>query len=138
MKAISIRQPWASLIVGFPGQPGPKDVENRRRWHYRHTGLVLIHASKTFDRDAYRALFLPGRCQDWPGTPRMQRYELPTGAVIGLANLVEVARDHPSPWADPYSFHLVLDQRRAFARPVPCKGRLGLFNVPRELVSDQL
>ncbi len=47
MKAISIRQPWASLIVGIPGVPGPKNIENRDwRWPPSYRGPLLIHASQ--------------------------------------------------------------------------------------------
>jgi hypothetical protein len=43
MKIISIRQPWASLIVS-----GLKDVENGT-WPTRYRGPVLIHASQRAD-----------------------------------------------------------------------------------------
>ncbi|WP_245839042.1 ASCH domain-containing protein [Yersinia kristensenii] len=39
MKALSIRQPWAWLIVN-----GYKDIENRT-WNTKCRGPVLIHAS---------------------------------------------------------------------------------------------
>ena len=46
--AISIRQPWASLII--EGSSGIyKDVENRT-WTTRIRGLIAIHAAKTFDQ----------------------------------------------------------------------------------------
>ena len=38
MKALSIRQPWAELIVA-----GLKDIENRT-WRTDYRGPVLIHA----------------------------------------------------------------------------------------------
>ena len=38
MKALSVRQPWAELIVA-----GLKDVENRT-WRTDYRGPVLIHA----------------------------------------------------------------------------------------------
>jgi ASCH domain len=43
MKIISIRQPWAGLIVS-----GLKDVENRT-WPTRYRGPILIHASQRPD-----------------------------------------------------------------------------------------
>jgi predicted transcriptional regulator len=45
MKAISIRQPWAQLVV-----EGVKDIENRN-WFTMHRGRLYIHASKTFEKD---------------------------------------------------------------------------------------
>lgn len=42
MKTISVRQPYATLIVA-----GVKDVENRS-WNTEYRGRVLIHASKNY------------------------------------------------------------------------------------------
>lgn len=46
MKAISIRQPYAYLIVN-----GKKDIENRN-WKTKQRGRVLIHASQKIDDEA--------------------------------------------------------------------------------------
>ena len=43
MKAITIKQPWASLIVH-----GIKDIENRS-WSTKFRGRVLIHAAGVVD-----------------------------------------------------------------------------------------
>src|SRR5690349_14501124 len=43
MKALSIRQPWAWLIVN-----GHKPVENRS-WPTKYTGKLLIHAGQRFE-----------------------------------------------------------------------------------------
>lgn len=62
MKALTIRQPWASEVIA-----GTKDIEYRsRRTHYR--GPILIHAAKV-------------RCPDAP--------ELPLGVILGRAELVD-------------------------------------------------
>lgn len=47
MKALSIRQPWAWLIVN-----GYKSIENRT-WNTRIRGTILIHAGKGFDKEGY-------------------------------------------------------------------------------------
>ncbi|NBF09766.1 ASCH domain-containing protein [Pseudomonas sp. Fl4BN1] len=47
MKALSIRQPWAWLIIH-----GGKDVENRS-WHTKYRGRFLVHASKGMTRGEY-------------------------------------------------------------------------------------
>src|SRR5580765_3071606 len=44
MKALSIRQPWAWLIVN-----GHKPVENRS-WPTKYTGKLLIHAGQRFEQ----------------------------------------------------------------------------------------
>jgi hypothetical protein len=40
MKALSLRQPWAHMVVH-----GPKHIENRR-WNTSFRGEFLIHAAK--------------------------------------------------------------------------------------------
>jgi hypothetical protein len=45
MKVLSIRQPWAFLIVN-----GHKNIENRD-WLTAYRGPVLIHAGKQWDED---------------------------------------------------------------------------------------
>jgi hypothetical protein len=47
MKALSIRQPWAWLIV-----KGYKDIENRT-WATKLRGRVFVHASKGMTRAEY-------------------------------------------------------------------------------------
>ncbi len=46
--ALSIRQPWAWLIIN-----GYKDIENRS-WPTNYRGTFFIHASKTFDNTGYK------------------------------------------------------------------------------------
>ena len=57
--ALSIRQPWASLIVlpetayvPLDQQITPKDIENRT-WETRVRGPILIHAAKSMTWDEY-------------------------------------------------------------------------------------
>ena len=45
MKVLSIREPWASLIVG-----GYKNYEFRS-WKTNYRGKILIHASKNIEKD---------------------------------------------------------------------------------------
>lgn len=52
MRAISIRQPWAWLLVHADEYPDPKRVENRT-WATNVRGTVLIHLGRRFDRRGY-------------------------------------------------------------------------------------
>ena len=55
MKALTIKEPWASLIIN-----GYKDFEFRS-WKTNYRGKVLIHAGKSFDevnRDRFKDLNL--------------------------------------------------------------------------------
>lgn len=114
MKALTIRQPWASLIAA-----GVKPVENRG-WTTGYRGALLIHAGKGVDRD--------------PGALALQALDdlgldlaaLLAGGIIARARLVDIVRDSPSEWADPGAFHWLL----AGVEPVefePCRGALGLW-----------
>ena len=44
MKALTIKQPWAYLIIH-----GGKDIENRT-WRTKYRGRILIHAAKADDK----------------------------------------------------------------------------------------
>jgi hypothetical protein len=113
--ALSIRQPWAWLIVN-----GYKDVENRN-WRTNFRGEFLIHAGKRFDHDGYR--WIQERFDI--AMPSPAQFEL--GGIVGLAELVDCVTRHDSPWfTGPYGF--VLQN----ARPLPfvaVRGRLRFFKV---------
>lgn len=98
MKAISIKQPWASLIAH-----GIKDIENRT-WACpkKYIGQrVLIHASvkgSNFWDSPVTGLvdnFLRNISKsgtDWS--------KYPFGAIIGSVEIVDCVINHPSIWAE--------------------------------------
>ena len=45
MKVLSVKQPWASLLLEYG-----KDAENRS-WTTEYRGPLIIHASQSSDRD---------------------------------------------------------------------------------------
>lgn len=71
--AISVKQPWAALIVA-----GRKTVEIRR-WATRVRGPVLIHAAKV-DDDRPEAW-------QWVDSPAVADLCQMTGGLLGIANL---------------------------------------------------
>ena len=112
MKALSIRQPWAWLIVH-----GGKDIENRT-WKTKFRGPVLIHASKTIDREAYDRL-----ADEGIALPPMD--ELQLGGIIGQAEITDCVADSDSPWfSGPFGMQLANTKPRPFA---PCRGKLFFF-----------
>lgn len=120
MKALSINQPWAWLIVN-----GYKSIENRD-WDTKYRGEFLIHAGKKIDRDAYD--FLLGRNIQVPSPD-----ELPTGGIVGKSNIINTVhiRDHhlladkDKPWFfGDYGF--ILDGSEP-CELITCKGALGFF-----------
>ncbi|HEX4214728.1 MAG TPA: ASCH domain-containing protein [Candidatus Dormibacteraeota bacterium] len=115
MRALTIRQPWASLIVA-----GIKDVENRS-WRTNHRGPLLIHAGTGRDP-----------VDGWRVHEVARLVEIPRGALIGMVDVVGCVRDSPSRWARPAQWHWELARPWPLPRPVPLRGRLGLFEVDVE------
>lgn len=120
--ALTIKQPWASLIIG-----GGKDIENRS-WPTTFRGSVLIHASKKRDNEellSYKALRESSEIQvRWNGaTPKWG--DVPCGGVIGVADIVDCVSESTSPWFVG-EFGFVLSN----PRPLPffeCRGALGFW-----------
>ena len=122
MRALSIRQPWAWLIVN-----GHKDIENRT-WPTRYRGPVLIHASKTMTGQEYQSAIYSVWCIDKQLADRMpQRKGFEQGGIVGQAEIAGCVQDSDSDWFNgPYGFVL----RNVRALPfVPWKGELGFFEV---------
>lgn len=121
MKALSIRQPWAWLIVN-----GHKDIENRS-WATKFRGPVLIHASKGMTRDDYLACEI--FCADIPGVKLPAYEDLQRGGIVGQVEIVDCVTSHPSPWfVGPVGIVMANARPRPFH---PCKGALGFFKVER-------
>ena len=115
MKALSIRQPWVWAICH-----AGKDIENRD-WKTNYRGRFYIHASKTVDAGSW-ADVKQILDKDFGG----QQGHLPTGAIVGSAELVDCVESHPSKWFfGRYGF--VLANVRVYERTYPCKGSLGFF-----------
>lgn len=119
MKIISIRQPWASLIVS-----GHKDIENRT-WTTRYRGPVLIHASQR--PDDVSSEDIERRFGVSPAS------EEPLGGVVGVADLVDCLTTHASRWyaQGHYAFVLANARQLPFVR---WKGALSLRTAPLELI----
>ncbi len=79
MKAISLLQPWATLVV-----LGLKTIETRS-WGTKHRGPILIHASQGKAGNLFAL------------EPTFKKYipdftKLPFGAIIGQATITNVVR----------------------------------------------
>ncbi|MDQ0472778.1 ASCH domain-containing protein [Labrys wisconsinensis] len=119
MKALSIMQPWAWLIVN-----GHKDVENRD-WPTAFRGPVLIHAGKKLDE--YAAADVRNRRH--PVTGERLPFDCPTefetGGIIGEAQIVGCFTASKSPWFVGKFGFLIHNARPLPFRP--CRGMLGFF-----------
>lgn len=138
MKALSIRQPWAWLIVR-PDLEGParesairagliKDYENRE-WKTSFRGRFLVHASNWMTHDEY------DDCRAFTADLgiRIPKFEdLPRGGIVGEAEIVACRHDfgdseHLSWWfLGTYGFRLANQKPLPF---VPLRGALGFFDA---------
>lgn len=130
MKCLSIRQPWAWLIIH-----GGKDIENRD-WPTKVRGRVLIHASKGMTAEEYSDANWTARNVPTPpgavgtGVCIPLSSNLQRGGIIGSVEIVDCVSASTSPWFFG-RFGFVL--RNPIALPFrPYKGRLGFFDVPED------
>lgn len=139
MKGLSIRQPWAWLIV-----QGFKDIENRD-WKYApsYRGPLLIHAPQKADiRGDLRWVKhnIPGWGKIVEELIRLQTEEsmamseiFKTGGFVGMAYLNDVVEISDSPWFTG-KFGFKLRQQQPLKNFIPYKGQLGLFDIPTEII----
>ncbi|PKO21513.1 MAG: hypothetical protein CVU38_14375 [Chloroflexi bacterium HGW-Chloroflexi-1] len=141
MKTLSIRQPWAELII-----QGRKTLE-LRTWTVKYRGPLAIHASQTVARAACLA---HGLDPD----------QVTTGAVVGVVDLADIEELDAASYAARQAEHLAdepfpvavgaglapaqgqpqgpaptlygwrLANPRPLAVPAPMRGRMGLFEAP--------
>ena len=114
-RALSIRQPWAWLIVN-----GHKDVENRS-WTTKVRGHFLVHASQKVEKDAYELVF------DSFGIEPSPPQEIERGGIVGESTILDCVSKSDSPWfLGPYGFVLGRSKILPFQ---PMRGRLSFFPV---------
>jgi len=127
MKALSIRQPWAWLIVN-----GHKDIENRT-WATKFRGEVLVHAGLIMTRKEYAAVddFLRNHPNKKIRSIRLPSFDkLPCGGIVGITKIVDCIPPSKasSDWHMAGCNGFKLEQ----SRPLPYKhfkGKLSFFDV---------
>jgi hypothetical protein len=115
---------------------GVKDVENRS-WTTNFRGLLYLHAGLRFDSDGYEYLLDNARAlfQTSADEVLLRPDEYLRGAILGRVIVRDIAlfEDmHPreiSNWHEPDHYGWYLEKAEAFAVPIPCKGKLGLFHA---------
>ena len=139
MKCLSVSQPFAQLIA-----QGKKKIE-LRSWNTKFRGEFLIHA--------------PIKIRTWDmHRLKISRKEIVTGAIIGKAEIYDVKKyETKADLKRDYKLHFLSSMQqqqfktknskkygfliknpKMFRIPIPCKGKLGLFQVriPDTKISD--
>lgn len=130
MKALSIRQPWAWLIMN-----AGKDIENRT-WPTSVRGRVLVHAAKGMTRDEWASAIAFAR--NAGATARLTCAvgfeQVERGGFVGTVEIVDCVSSSSSPWfCGPFGFVLRNPQPLPFT---PYRGALQFFEAPDNLPSS--
>lgn len=133
-RALSVRAPWwwAILHAG-------KDIENRTRRH-SFRGRVWLHASRWWRESVVDLHFVAAmECHARAGDgrpvdmPDMAMLRAAGGHIVGSVEIVDCVAGADSPWFfGPVGF--VLRDPVPLVQPVLCKGALGFFPVPRDVL----
>lgn len=123
MKVLTIKEPWATLIIEKYKQ------YEFRSWKTNYRGKILIHAGLSLEKDMEE---------------RFKEYDLKynCGNIIGEAELVDcilvdeklskkLRQINPLVYArsnhvETYAWKLV--NVKKYDNPIPCRGKLGLWN----------
>ncbi len=154
MRCLTLTQPYASLIA-----VGAKTIETRS-WSTRYRGPLAIHAaasygsggSRGFSARCQREPFKSALAAHLQIFESYNPYAAPRGAIVAVCNLIACKPTGDSflhgGWAIGLDEWVLTDQERAFGdyspgrwawlladvrvlpEPIPCKGALGLWNVP--------
>lgn len=155
MRILTVRQPWAWAIIH-----GGKNVENRVRniaGDYR--GPVAIHAAignTAALNDRQESLLLTAD-EDGVIGAWLDGEPIAGGVILGVVDLVDVHRAEGteqgitadlirgrnpyalngacSAWAEADAHHLVFENPRPLAEPIPFKGALGLRRLDEDTIA---
>jgi len=130
MKAISLIQPWASLIAA-----GAKEIETRS-WGTAYRGDLAIHASKGYRKGGKKGF--AELLEEWPfNTVLPPGYDYPRGYIVATCKLIDCIKitgyDLPGlveqHFGDymPGRYAWYLDEVMVLDEPIPAKGSLGLW-----------
>lgn len=122
MKALSIKQPWANLIIN------KKKIIEIRKWKTKYRGDFIIHSGNEIDERAKKVF-------------RNVSHE-PRGCILGIAKIIDIKlyssihefKDdyhchlNPLEWYEKGIYGFILDDIRKI-NPVQLSGSLGLFET---------
>ncbi len=128
MKALTLTQPWAQLMAD-----GRKHIETRSwKADWMRGKVIAIHAAKGWkaeDREYATA---------WGYDPET----LPRASIVALVRVLDfVPTDRAKPGLEkafgnyePGRWAWICEHVQTFDEPIPCRGALGLWEVPAEIL----
>ena len=145
MKALSIKQPYAGLIIA-----GIKNIENRSWAPKERVGRLAIVASRSPETAKWWEI-MRVRCRRLHVAFPEELCQV-YGAVLGVVDFNYfvcktaddmLGTDHPSieveqvtEWWNPDSFGFILENPRPLPEPLPLKGQLNLFDLPEDVLAE--
>jgi hypothetical protein len=142
MKALTMTQPWATLVA-----IGENSIETRS-WSTRYRGPLAIHSAKGFPADARELCEMSPYREVLARAGYRDASELPRGEIIAVATLVDVMKFNKSTLKDVRAraargefpqheadfgdfsagrFGWILKDVVRLKEPIPAKGMLGLW-----------
>ena len=116
MKALTLIQPWATLIAD-----GRKTIETRS-WGSLYRGPLAIHAGAKIDKEA---------CEDFGYDPK----QIATRAIVCIVRMKNCVRfPHPDAPPDEYGdfypgrYGFIFEHLLIPPEPIPARGSLGLWD----------
>ena len=134
--AFTCTGPYAILIL-----LGIKRVENRSAMPVPVKGRCAISCSKSFCREEYgefvrwasRAL----KPEEFEAVPAWDEVKDWPGKVVGCCDYEAGTRGSASlPWDEGYGYWWNLSKVVALDRPIPCRGNVGMWQMPSELAAQ--
>lgn len=128
MKALTIKEPWASLIID-----GYKKYEFRS-WKTKYRGKILVHAGLSVEKDMLK------RFKDY-------KIDVKPGYILGEVTitdciLVDEKFNKELREIDPIvygrsnhveNYAWKIENVIKYDEPIPCKGKLGLWNYEKNI-----
>ena len=145
-KALSIKQPWASLIAH-----GIKDIENRA-WKTNYRGKILIHVSAKPSKMLWELLSTEQYKIAMNYFSEVKNREFFTSVIIGEVEIIDCVINHPSIWAEKSegeivghtffhkenqkpTYNWVLANAKLYDEPIyNVKGKLSIWNYERNII----
>lgn len=141
MQAISLKQPWAQLIV-----IGVKHAETRS-WPTEYRGEIAVHASKAFPNWMRAETWNNEMFREPLNEAGFGPKDLPLGAIVGTVEITGCYRSeeagsmgiyhHSLEWRygdyTPGRWFWTLANPVMWDKPKPCRGALKIGTVPEQI-----